>query len=312
MRYPPQSRNDLEYHQAASGNNQHLITMWLFLWLDFDPTTKLETFTKNNFESNRFFEKYSRETSQKMNERMEIEAKHICIKGAIALSNIGVNLLEKGRIAAAIDILIDSTVVLRQGLAAPLPTHLGVPAFLYNAEMRAFHSETNASSGRIPARGVSFADQSVLSLLCEQSGVFYPICIADSDALWETDSGLLSSILFYNLGVAFLCGSCVRDENQNQLEQRNQAIHFFKVAICLIHGAGVNKADAVTLLREKVVKLAILHSLLPIVSSSDDEGLLFKQVRQDLTAEYDELVRAVKEIGGLLEGSTGNNVAVAA
>lgn len=245
---------------------------------------------------------------------MEIEAKHICIKGAIALSNIGVDLLEKGRIVEAIDILIDSTVVLRQGLAAPFVSHLGVPAFLYNAEIRLFYSETtDTSMDRIPVRGVSFADPSVLSLLCEQSGVFYPIRITDMDALWETDPGLLSSIIFYNLGVAFLCS--LKDATQNQVEQRNQAIHFFKVAICLIHGAGIHQADAFTLWREKVVKLAILHSLLPIVSYSNnnsDEELLYKQLRNDIKAEYDELVRAVKEIGGLLEGSSGNNVAVAA
>lgn len=243
---------------------------------------------------------------------IEIEAKDKCIKGAIALSNIGVDLLEKNRTTEAIETIIDSTVILRQGLSAPILSHLGVPAFVNNAEIRAFQCATNAPVNRIPVRGVSFADKTVLSSLCEQSRVFYPIRITDSDALWDTDPQLLSAIIFYNLGVAFLCESTVRYAHQNQLEQRNQAIHFFKVAICLIHGTAINQADAFTLWREKVVKLAILHSLLPAISCADEEGLLFEQVRHDLIAEFDELVRAVKEIGGLLEGSTGSRVAAAA
>jgi hypothetical protein len=246
-----------------------------------------------------------------MNE-LQMEAKRDCVKGAIALSNIGIEHLEKNRINAAIETIIDSTVVLRQGLSAPITSHLGLPAFIQSAQLRAFYSETQPSVTRIPVRGISFNDHTVLSLLCEQSGVFYPIRITDSDALWDVDLGLLSSILFYNLGVAFLCASTVKDVTTTQVEQRNQAIHFFKVAICLIHGAGVSQAAAVSLWREKVVKLAILHSLLPIVMGSNEEEWLFEQVRHDLTVEYDELVRAVKEIGGLLQGSTENKVAVAA
>lgn len=230
----------------------------------------------------------------------ETEAKYVCIQGAIALSNLGVDLLERNHIAEAIETIIDSTVVFRHGLSAPMLSYLGVPAFLRNAESRAAHCLVR--SNRItPVRAVSFADPKILSLFCEHSGMFYPIRI--NDALG--DPGLLSAILFYNLGIAYLCDS--EEVSADRVEKRNQAIHFFQLAICVIHSDSI-AADALTLWREKIVKLAILHSLLPSVCGGEP----LEQLRLDLTAEFDELVRAVKEIGCLLSGSTGNYVALAA
>ena len=232
-------------------------------------------------------------------------------RGAIALNNIGVDLLERKRAyQQALATLIDATNAMKIALrnirlsetGGRLPQTVDISAMLERASKRC--SRPTPMERQSSFRMLNLADNHnhILQGHNPLLESIYPIRIDDvsSDIYCPgslSDPDVQAAILVYNLGLANLCLARINGVPLQENLQLHQAISLFHLSNDILERCSAELEDELTLRKSACVNMAVVSGLIQALAS--DERVLAERF-QDLQGRLYHLRSAVDMLDQML------------
>lgn len=221
-------------------------------------------------------------------------------RGAIALNNMGVSLLERGAYRNAIDTMKDAIAIMRtifpqNGAVHSAPHNFNIDSKLQLAAQRLASPET--SRAPLSVQTIPFSEDNINAMkdalrYGPSGSVFFPLRIEISDFNCRgRDIDLESSIFLYNFGIAHLCMARVHPKSAAKL--RDGALKLFDLAHSILASQCAKAQDPADQTHVLLVAAMVLNNVVQVLS---EQGRM-EQVGQALSSlkRLDDLVTQIEE-----------------
>jgi hypothetical protein len=219
-------------------------------------------------------------------------------RGAVALNNIGVDLLERKCYGQALVTIVDATVAMKTALRNPGNASLTPNDTIHVAEM-----VERANKRR--SRPSPMERQTSLDMLNQADNILYPIRIGDVHADLRCPSNLSDpdvqgAIVLYNFALANLCVAQTSHHTNVRETKLKHASFLFELCNSILEQRAAETEDKLTFRQLACMNVAVLSGLLRTVSSES----IFTEKTKALYAQLYTMRSAIKDLDDYLDEYT--------